>query len=598
LERALRSPDVANTMRRLVLICALLFSVWLPASAAAAPTIVIRVSANSVAFYYDKFALKADGNVRAVLPNGVVVTGQTLVMDFRNNRMLVAGAVRLQAGSQGRDGAAFSDDFDNRRAYFLSAPPSAKRSTFNGDDLTHADTTAQQPADAFAIESFALSVPTILGRRVTIGTRSFMRFGSCRVAPVGGVRFYVPLPSLYVNFSKDPNLAQTTLAAANAGAKIKFTGNTNATTALALNYASTTKFGVGFEQNAIWSKGWGALSVFPFNQSSKFFSAVVSDAPSQTFGFQASSLYNTYPSGNGLPASTAHFSYLQLTQSLHDAYLQLNYQTAPSDLLAPPPQPLSYGSAYAIGPSHPSSVQIGLNSSTLRIGQVLDANVQGGYAYNHNGDGLQRFGGVDYTTVWSPYAGLALFTPDISFGRGGLNSPYLVLSGSDERSWNSLPHYVDQVSTQASLTKPLRIGSIVFGYGVHNVKDVYAGGQRLAYPVLSTPQDPGYAAFEGFSTFRTLLLGFVYAPNPFFALSVSGEQHTDFPAPSPTLFTPVQATVLGVNPVDNYLGQPPYSLPVRVRIRVNPSLSINVENNYYFNYFGNKWSGFQVQFLP
>lgn len=585
-------------MRRIALLSALVLVAWLRPSAAAADTTIIRLSANSVAFYYDKFSIKADGNVTATLPNGVVVTGQTLILDFRNNRMLVAGGVRLKAGSQSHDGAAFSEYFDDKRAYFLALPPSLERSTYTGDDFAHPDTTAQQPQDAFAIESFQTSVPTILARRVTIGTRSFMRFGSCRVAPVGGVRFYVPLPSLYINFSKDPNLAQTTLAAANAGAKIKFTGNTNTTTALALNYASTTKFGVGFEQNAIWSKGWGALSVFPFNQSSKFINAVVSDAPSQTFGFQASTLYNTYPSGSGLPASTAHFSYLQLTQSLHDAYLQLNYQSAPSDLFAPPPQPVSYGSAYALGPSHPSSVQVGLNSSTMHIGQVLEANVQGGYAYNHNGDGLQEFGGVSYTTIWSPYAGLSLFTPDIPLGRDSAGSPYLVLSGSDERDWNSLPHYIDQVTTQATLTKPVRIGSILFGYAVHNVKDVYSEGQRLAYPVVAPPQDPGYAAFEGFSTFRTLTLGLVYAPNPFFALSVSADRHTDFPAPSPLLFTPVQQNVLGVNQVPNYLGQPPYSLPVRLRIRVNPSLSINVENTYYFNYFGNRWSGFQVQFLP
>jgi hypothetical protein len=60
----------------------------------------------------------------------------------------------------------------------------------------------------------------------------------------------------------------------------------------------------------------------------------------------------------------------------------------------------------------------------------------------------------------------------------------------------------------------------------------------------------------------------------------------------------VQPTVLGVNPLPNYLGQPPYDLPVAARIRVNRSLSINLQGTYYFNYFGTRWNGVQLQFLP
>jgi hypothetical protein len=589
-------------MRRLLLLCALWFCCCISSVPVLAAPAIIRVSADKVAFYYDQFTLKADGNVRAALAPGTTITGTTLIFDLRTNRMLVAGNVRLASGSESHDGAAFAAYFDENQSFFISYAPSPQRWTYKGDDFRHPDMTAEQPSDAFNMKDFSTSVPIIVAKRVTIGTRSFMRFGSCRVAPIGGVAFYVPLPSLYVNFSKDPNLAQTTLAAANAGAKIKFTGNTNATTALALNYASTTKFGVGFEQNAIWQKGWGDLSVFPFNQASKFVSAVVADAPSQTFGVQASTLSNSYPSGSSLPSSSANFNYIQLTQSLHDAYVQLNYEFGSRDLLGQPPQPISYGvlngNIVSLGASHPSKVQIGLNSSNLYFGQLLGASVLGGYVYNHDGDGLQQFGGVTYTTIWSPYAGLAIFTPSLALGPKTSTSPYIVLTANEQRQWNSLPHYTDQLITAATLTQPLRIGSLFAGYEVHNVKDVYANGQRLAYPVLALPEDLGYAAFDGFATFRTLSLGLVYAPNPFFALSVTANKHTDFPAPSPALFAPIQSIVLGVNPVPNYLGQPPYDLPIRFRIRVNPSLSINIENTYYFNYFGNRWNGFQVQFLP
>jgi len=568
------------------------------AAAPASATTILRLSADNVAYYYDRFSIKADGNVRVDFGNKTVVTGQSLVMDLRANRLLVAGGVRLTAHGASHEGAAFSEFFDDDRTYFMALTPAPERWTYSGNGFDNPEIGGEQPADAFALPDFATFTPIILAKRVTVGTRSFMRFGACRVAPIGGTRLYVPFPGLYINFSNDPNLAQTTLAAANAGAKVKFTGNTNATSAIALNYASTTKFGVGFEQNVIWQKGWGDFSVFPFNQTSKFVSAVVADAPSQTFGGQASTLSNAYPSGSSLPMSSAHFNYVQLTQSLHAAYLQLNYRFGNSYLLAAPPFPSAYGSPIRFGPSHPASVQLGLNSSSFHVVPGLEADVRGGYGYNYNGDGLQQFGGVTYATIWSPYAAVALFTPRLAFSSRDMNSAYLVVEASEQRQWNSLPHHVDQVTTGATLTQPVRAGSVSLAYDIDNVKDVYGNAQRQAYPVIVPPGDPGYAAFEGFATFRTLTLGAAYSINPFFALSVSGSNHHDFPSPSPAVFTPVQKTVLGVNPVANYLGQPPYDLPVAARIRVNRSLSINAQVTYYFNYFGNTWNNVQVQFLP
>jgi hypothetical protein len=565
----------------------------------AAATTILKITGARLSFYSDYYALKADGDVSIALNASTHVTGQTLYLDLRQNRMIVAGAVRLSVQGVTQPGAALAVDFDQQRAYFIAFAPEPQVKTYDGLDLSKASSSAAQPAGVFEARDLSESVPVILAKKVTIGLRSYLRFGSCRVAPIGGVAAYVPLPSLYINFAKNPNLAQTTLGAATAAAAIKLTGSANAASALALSYASTTKFGVGFQQNAVWEKGWGVLSIFPINQSSPFFSAIVSQAPSQSFGLQASTLLNSYPSGGSLPASKAQFNYVQMTQSLHDAYLQLNYQFGSSDLLATPPIQGAYGLSPRYGPTHPSSVQVGLNSSTLGIGHLLDLNARGGYVYNHNGDGLQQFGGVNYTSIWSPYAGLTLSTPRIGLRAEGIGAaPYLVLQATGQRQWNSLPHSIDQANTNATLTQPISIGSVIASYTISNVKDDYGAAQRQAYPVIAPVQDPGYAAFQGFATFRTLSLALVYAVNPYFALSVAGQQHTDFPAPSPALFTPVQPTVLGVNPLPDYLGQPPYDLPITARIRVNGSLSINVQSTYYFNYFGNTWNGVQVQFLP
>jgi hypothetical protein len=563
-------------------------------------TTVFRLSADTVAFYYDRFSIKADGNVRVDFGNGTVITGQTLVMDFRSNRMLVAGSVHLASSAAKHDGAAFADFFDDNRSYFISFAAKPERWTFADTNFTNPDATAAQPSDAFTLPDFSMNVPVVLAKRVTIGTRSFMRYTACRVAPVGGVRAYIPFPGLYVNFSNDPNLAQTTLAAANAGAKVKLTGSANATTALAINYATTTKLGVGFEQNFISQKGWADFSAFPLNGSSRFFSAVVSDAPSNNLGFQASSVLNTYPSGSGLPTSTSQFSYVQLTQSLTDAYVQLNYRFANSNLFAVPPDTTGYsGAIHLFAPAHPSAVQLGINTSNFQLGRALEGNARFGYGFNYNSYGLQQFGGVTYTTIWTPYAGLSLFTPPLRLGeRNEHSAPYFVLNASGERRWNSLPHYLDEVTTAASFTKPFHAGSVFLGYSIDNVKDVYGAAQREAYPVIAVPQAPGYAAFQGFATFRTLTLGTLYSPNPFFALAVAMQKNTNFPVAVPALFTPTQSNVLGVNPAANYLGQAPYALPINLRVRVNPSLSLNAQTAYYFNFAGQTWNGFQLQFLP
>jgi len=583
-------------------VAALVFGLVLAAlAAAAAPasaTTILRASADKIAFYFDRFTIKADGNVRLSLDATTDVAAQTLIIDLRSNQLIAAGGVRLNHGGLVQPGAALAIAYNDQRAYFISLSPAPERWTYEQLDFNQPKKGVPQPADAFVLPDLSDSVPIVLARKMTIGLRSFMRFGSCRVAPLGGVAIYVPLPSLYVNFSKDPNMVQTTLGAATVGAKIKLTGSTNASTALALNYSSTTKFGVGFEQNAVWQKGWGALSVFPINQKAPFFSAIVTDAPSQNFGLQASALVNSYPSGDSLPASAAQFSYFQVTQSLHDAYLQLNYQLGSSDLLAPPPIEAAYGNAPRFGPTHPSSVQLGLSSSTFHLASVLDGYVRGGYVYNHNGDGLQQFGGVTYSTIWSPYAGLSFATPQLHLGSSGRWSPYLVLQATGQREWNSLPHHVDQAMTGATLTQPLPIGWLTAAYRISNVKDVYGAAQREAYPIVAPAEDPGYAAFQGYATLRSVSLGLVYAVTPYVALSVTGEHHDDFPLASPVLFTPVQPTVLGVNPLPNYLGQPPYDLPVAARIRVNRSLSINLQGTYYFNYFGTRWNGVQLQFLP
>ena len=49
----------------------------------------------AINFYYDRFLLEADGNVRLRTSDGFTVTGDAFSMDLKLNRFMVAGHVTL-----------------------------------------------------------------------------------------------------------------------------------------------------------------------------------------------------------------------------------------------------------------------------------------------------------------------------------------------------------------------------------------------------------------------------------------------------------------------------------------------------------------------
>ncbi|MBV8727413.1 MAG: hypothetical protein JO233_06475, partial [Candidatus Eremiobacteraeota bacterium] len=94
------------------------------------PSGLIRLSANQVEFYYDRFVIQADGNVNVALPGGVDVTGDAFSMDLRLHRFLVAGNVAISAGAQTLHGAAMSDFLNFHRVYFVPVTDQPDRWTY------------------------------------------------------------------------------------------------------------------------------------------------------------------------------------------------------------------------------------------------------------------------------------------------------------------------------------------------------------------------------------------------------------------------------------------------------------------------------------
>ena len=56
---------------------------------------VLYLSAKHLEFYYDRFLIEADGNVRVRTSDGFTVTGDAFTMDLKLNRFMVAGHVML-----------------------------------------------------------------------------------------------------------------------------------------------------------------------------------------------------------------------------------------------------------------------------------------------------------------------------------------------------------------------------------------------------------------------------------------------------------------------------------------------------------------------
>ena len=136
---------------RLSVLIALASALFASASAAALalPPASLDVTAKGVDFYFNRFIVTADGNVRVRLSDGTVISGQTFSMDLKLNRYLVAGDVHVDGPTIHEAGAAFAGYPDLDRSYFLPVGDTPSRETFFGVDWAHPTTTREQPGDAF-----------------------------------------------------------------------------------------------------------------------------------------------------------------------------------------------------------------------------------------------------------------------------------------------------------------------------------------------------------------------------------------------------------------------------------------------------------------
>ncbi len=573
-------------------------------------TTLLRLNANRVQFFYDRFLVEADGNVRIRSSNGMTMSGDTFSMDLKLNRFLLAGHVHMADPAGAQDGAALADFLDFDRIYFVpltresqSATGVPDRWTFINGDFANPAKGRDMPGDTFYFPDLGDAKPYLVTTSAVIAAKSFVRFVGGRFDVGAGAGIYVPVPSYYVNFSTDQHLGDNSLAGANYDATWEFAGNANAISALHFRYDTVNKTYMSFEQHLSGPKAYAIFSVNPMTRPSKFWSLLLSDRPSNRTQIRSFTQLHTFQFGLRSPLESQQVTTVQATQALSGSFLQANYQFENFSLL-PLGCYLGRGVEHCTIPNHPSSLMI--------AGQTFDhpitpffhgdtrllAHVNYGIGFQHDSLGLQTLGGVNYTTIWQHQLGFQVYMPDFKIGPD-LNIPtkyYAINASFDmQRQWNSVPHHIDTTQAKISVSKILDAHFLTYlDYSVQNTGDYYGALQSTIYPgftpVVNGVSYPGYQAFHGAATFHTLSWALNYSNRGNFSFNLLARQHKDFPAPIPFFFQFAQPDLLGNSTVQNYLGQPPYDITADVRMRINPHMSIDIQRAYYFNYSNLRWS--------
>jgi len=530
----------------------------------------------------------------------MTMTGDAFSMDLKLNRFVLAGHVHVQDPSGSQDGAALADFVDFNRIYFVPITTEPDRWTFLNGDFSHPAKGREMPGDTFDLPDLGMAKPFLMSSSAVIEARNYVRFPGSRVDVGSGLGMYVPLPTYYVNFSTDRHLGQNSLAGATLDATYQVAGNANYITAIHGRYDPTNQTYLSFEQHLSSPKAYAVFSVNPATRPSKFWNLILSDQPSDKLQIRTFTQLHTFQYGLSMPQQASQFTNVQIDAARPRSNVQLSTTFDNQSLLGPGP---------GQNPDHTLYTTLGVSSYELNSYKPVRFTYRYGLGLVDDPyRALQTLGGVPYHREWTHYFGVNAYTPAVDISHQTLlthsvKDLYLNASIDKQRTWYSAPHHIDVTTTTASLSRIMdgitQHVTSYLQYSIQNLGDYYGAQQRQAYPVITAQNgvtNPGYAAFAGFATFRTLSLGTVYTNGPDFSFSVVARKHDDFPKPVPGFFTLPPTDIFGRYIYQPYFGEPPYDITPDVRVRVNSHLAIDVSRTYYFHFGGLNWSrAFAIQ---
>lgn len=557
-------------------------------------TTIVRLHADRIAFYNDRYLIEANGHVRVTTSDGMTITGDTFSMDLKLNRFLIASNVHLRSKGGNIDGAALADFLDFNRVYFVPVIAKPDRWTYLNGDFRHPLKGREMPGDVFYFPDLTHSQVSLRAYAVTIGAKSFVRFTGVTLYPfhVG-----VPLPSYYVYFGADQDLGQNSLAGANFDLTWNAAGNANSISALHIRKDQTNGVYASFEQHIAGPHGYAVASINPGTKQQHFWTLVGDRRIGKRFQLNSfSQLYQDTPNGFfRQPFAASTWTYVTATQALPQSFLQATAQFTNYALINDQPSIKN----------HPFQLHLTATTFSHRIGRTpLYENLSYGVGVNHDAFGLQSYGGYIYTTLWDHTFAGNLYLPSFKFGNryNPYKTYYFNASFNKTYTWYSLPHYTVSTTTVGSVSRQFsREINAYTSYSVANTGDFYRQGgyvPPLNPPVIGGVPVYSILAFRGVSTLRTFTTGINYSASPNLVASVTYQHHQDFPLPYPGLFTLPPLNNLGEEQYSNYLGQPPNNITGDVRFLALPHVVLDVSREYFFNFGTLRWSPqFNVQVI-
>jgi hypothetical protein len=584
---------------------ALLFMLASFRCADADPPTSLDLSADRVVFFSNRYIVTGEGHVRVRLSDGTVLTSELFSMDLKLNRYLLAGNVHIDGGDVHETGAGFAGYPDLDRSYFLSANGTPDKWTYFGLDFKHPQKGRAQPGDAFFIPDVTSEKPYIVASSATILPKTMVQFRASRLLILG---VFIPTGKWVQTFSANSNYAQNAFAGASFDIGLPYNGSLHSVSAIHLRYTGLQKFFLSFDQHFVWGRDYVVFSVNPVTQyerqfnligykriSPKMEARIFAQLSTEQHGIyqpQISSSYINFESVVSLPHSALSLVADQYNNSLlqypENAGLEIAYDH-PADA-----QLTWYGRDTPLTKYTPINIRLRSGSGIAHDGYHCGApafcpddrenktHEDLGYVLDYFGTTRTRV-----PTITQKFAGFTLYTNSYPLDRG--RSINLNVTYDKQRQWFSLPHYIDTTTATASISKTYtRKLAFLGAYSVTQLGDFYGARQTEFYPAyapaLVDPYNgityPGYSAFRGFSTTRSLTGSAVVTPNQYFNYALTVRRGYDFPAPVPGLF-----------------GIPPWEITNEVRFRLTKQILLDVTRTDYFN-FGGYGPSFNVQFGP
>ena len=578
----------------LVVLCAALLA---PQIARAEATKSIELHADVVDYFSNRFILTGDGNVRARLSDGTVISGDTFSMDLKLNRFLIAGDVHIDGPKVHQIGAAFAGYPDLDRNYFLEEGDAPDRWTYFGQDFSDTHKGRQQPGDAFYFPDLSAEKPYIVSNAATVFLKNNVEFPIGARITILGVD--LPTPGFVINFSANPNFYQNAFSGATFDIGIPFHGAADAISAAHIRYDNYRGLYTSFDQHFVHNLDYAVFSVDPLTQEERQFNAILykklSPATEARFFFQESTLQHLPYE----PEEAATFSNFVFNARVGRYAVGLNADQFNDSLLADAPNAFATTGERAAG--HPFDMALTVQSFEdefrffRHLGVPIKFQYRAGYGYNYDSYGLPTlqgdfagFNGAQYKYIGQTFLGATVYTAPVRIAK------LTTISAKIDKfeQWYTLPHHTittDASTTVAYTPTAVRRPAFFVSYDIFNIGDFYGAQQRDAYPAFINTvttaccgKHSGLAAFDGFATLHTLTGSMIYTPTQYFAFTAAMQSFRNFPAGVPGLG-----------------GQAPYELTLDVRVRLAKQVLVDVGRSYYFNFGGELWSPqFGVQFSP